>query len=310
MSHHHQHLDTAKGLKFAFWLNLVFSIIEIIGGFYTNSTAILADAFHDFMDVIAIGLAVLLEQVSNKKSDDKYTFGYKRYSVLSAVIVSAILVTGSIFMIREAILSFSEPNEIHTTGMLLLALVGIAANGLAFLKIKNEGKSLQAAHEHEHGAHDHEHGSKKRHQHANPNSQAVMLHLLEDVLGWVAVLIGAVIIYFTGWIWVDSVLTLGIASYIIFNAIKNLCSTAKILMQGTPVNLNLEKLKTAVINIPEVEEIKSLRVWTLDGAQHVASTILIIKKEVANDQDLLQNIQKVFSKNTVKDVTIQIERAQ
>lgn len=214
---HNHSKDNA--LSFAFWLNLAFSIVEVIGGVLTNSRAIIADAFHDLMDAVAIGLAILLEKVSGKKRSAKFSYGYKRFSLLSALGLSIFLLAGSVTMIIAGYHSFFAEKDVHSVGMLGLAILGLAVNGFAFLKIKNGGGHHH--HGHRHGGHNH-------------NSQSIMLHLLEDVLGWAAVLIGAVIIYFTGWNWIDGVLTIGIALYVGFNAIKSLFAKVKVLLQSVP----------------------------------------------------------------------------
>src|SRR5690606_37745461 len=209
------------GLSLAFFLNLFFAIIELIGGILTNSTAIIADAFHDFMDAVAIGMAVYMDRFSRKPKSSSYSYGYRRFSLLSAIIMSVILLVGAVFMVVQAIQSFNTVKEVNSVGMFGLAVLGITINGFAFLKIKKGGK---ATHHHAHSHH--LHGT------ADANTTAVMLHLLEDVLGWIAVLIGAIIIYFTDWYWIDGLLTIGIALFIGFNAIKNLWNTFKILLQA------------------------------------------------------------------------------
>ncbi|WP_324760549.1 cation diffusion facilitator family transporter [Sphingobacterium thalpophilum] len=222
MAHSHKHHHSPRnGTTLAFWLNLIFSIIEIIGGMLTNSTAIISDAFHDFMDALAIGAAVLLEKISGKKRTSTFSYGYRRFSLLSALTMSVFLLVGAVLMIGTAYDSFLSPKVVDSKGMLWLAVLGILINGFAFLRIK---KSDGHGHTHDH------------------NSRAIMLHLLEDVLGWVAVLIGAVVIYYTGWYWIDGLLALAIAGFIGYNACKNLISTMKIVLQSIPENVNLQQL--------------------------------------------------------------------
>lgn len=175
MSNTNHKKDSTSGLTFAFWLNFCFAIIEVVGGFLTNSTAILADALHDSIDTFGIGLAVILEKIAQKKSNNTFTYGYKRFSLLSSLIISILLLVGVVFMATQAIQSFFHPKEVHGLGMLGLAILGFLVNGFAFLKIKN-GNEQDNGHHHKH----HEH---------NQNEKAVMLHLLEDTLGRIAVLI-------------------------------------------------------------------------------------------------------------------------
>jgi len=287
--HRHHHHTTSKSLSVAFWLNLLFSGIEIIGGIWTNSTAIIADAFHDFMDAVAIGTAVFLEKLSGKKRTTRFSYGYRRFSLLSAVGLSVFLLTGAALMIFSAITSFYEPKEVNGLGMLGLALLGIAINGFAFLRIRKE----------------------ERHTHAennttNHNSKAIMLHLLEDVLGWIAVLIGAIIIYFTGWYWIDGVLTLCIAVFIGYNALNNLSGTMKILLQSVPENVNMEALQQELEVIEGIEGIHDLHVWSLDGSYSVASVHAVIN-ETASKEAVQAAILAVMKKFHIEHPTVQME---
>src|SRR5690606_32088559 len=191
-----RHRSKNKGLSLAFWLNLLFSIVEGIGGMLTNSTAILADAFHDFMDAVAIGVAVALERLSGRKRSDKFSYGYRRFSLLAALGMSLLLCGGAAVMIVNAVQSFVQPEPVNSPGMLWLAVLGIAVNGFAFLRIRRG-----PTHSH------------SNHPSTDHNSRAITLHLLEDVLGWIAVLLGATVIYFTNWFWIDGVLALGIACF-------------------------------------------------------------------------------------------------
>ncbi|MCE7057961.1 cation diffusion facilitator family transporter [Algoriphagus sp. AGSA1] len=297
MSHSHNHSDR-KDLSLAFWLNVLFSVIEVVGGILTNSTAILADAFHDFADAIAIGLAVLLEKLSGKKRTPKFSYGYKRFSLLSAIGMSLFLLIGAVFMCISAYHTFINPQIVDGKGMLFLAILGVAVNGFAFLRIKKPN-----GHSHHHG-HSHSHDT-------DFNRKAIMLHLLEDVLGWVAVLIGAVVIYFTGWYWVDGVLAIAIAIFIGYNATKNLISTMKILMQSVPANVDVARLSDELLQIPYVENIHDLHIWTLEGSYHVGSLHAVVHAIDKNrDVDILPSILKVMEKYKILHPTIQIETAR
>ncbi len=311
-NHNHKHpasdSNKTSALNLAFWLNFIFSIIELVGGLLTNSTAIITDALHDFTDSMAIGMAVYLEKLSLKPATEQFTFGFKRFSLLSALAMSAFLLVGSAVMMVTAIGSFSSPKVVHSQGMLLLAVLGIVVNGLAFVKIKSSGGQDGAGHHH-FGAHSHTHGHSHNHDseqsNQNQNSKAIMLHLLEDLLGWVAVLVGAIIIYFTDWFWIDGVLTVLIALFIGYNAYQNIKETLKILLMATPNDIDIEALKSAIINLEEVASIDQLRVWSLDGTDSIAS--IQIRAVAINDSDkTLEKVQQVFTKFAIEDVTVQI----
>lgn len=289
MEHQHHHSDKS-GISWAFWLNLLFSIIEIVGGFFTNSTAIIADAFHDFADAVAIGVAVLLEKLSGKRRTSKFSYGYKRFSLLSALGMSLFLLIGAVFMCIGSYQSFVSLEPVNSTGMLWLAALGIGINGFAFLKIKNGHHHHQQSHSHNH------------------NSKAIMLHLLEDVLGWVAVLIGAVFIYFTGWYWIDGVLALAIAVFIGYNATRNFIGTMKILLQSVPESVNIEKLSSELHHISGVQSIHDIHVWSIDGSYNIGSLHAVVHTIDSNRQnDILSAILQVMKKHKIQHPTIQIE---
>jgi len=295
MGHQHQHDHTgSKGLSLAFWLNLSFSVIEVTGGILTNSTAIIADAFHDFMDAVAIGIAVWLEKFSGKKRTAKFSYGYKRFSLLAALGMSAFLITGAVLMSVSAIRSFSTPKEVNSLGMLALAFFGVAINGFAYLRIKN-GNSSSHGHAHMH----------------NQNSKAIMLHLLEDALGWIAVLIGAAVIYFTGWNWIDGALALGIAGFIGYNATRNLIDTLKVLLQSVPEHINIDQLQEAIGNIEGIEDVHDLHIWSMDGVYHIGSMHVIIHPSENNREDhIYAAIVQLLEQHNIQHPTIQFETAQ
>lgn len=291
----------SKGLTWAFFLNLFFAVIELVGGFLTNSTAIITDAFHDFMDAAAIGVAVYMEKYSNKAPSQTFTFGYKRFSLLSGILLSTVLLIGALFMSYHALTSFQDIKPVNSTGMFLLALLGIAINGFAFFKIKNEGSN--ESHHHAHGhSHTHAHASHTK----NANSKAVMLHLLEDVLGWVAVLVGSAIMYFTHWYWIDALLTLLIALFIAYNAVTNLYSTFKILLQATPDGINLTELKANISNIIGVVETLDVKIWSIDGNTHVANVKIKIN-DVQQYQSVQHHIKNLLANEyQIKETTIEL----
>jgi cobalt-zinc-cadmium efflux system protein len=293
MAHNHDHYHTHKsGLSLAFWLNLFFSIIEVVGGLLTHSTAIIADAFHDFMDAMAIGMAVFLEKVSGRKRTAQFSYGYRRFSLLAALGMSVFLLAGVVLMVVSAINSFSAPKEVNSIGMLWLAVLGVAVNGLAFVRIK-KGSG------HSHHGHGHTH---------NHNSRAIMLHLLEDVLGWIAVLVGAVVIYFTNWFWIDGVLTLLIAAFVGFNATKNLVSTLKILLQSVPENVDVASLTHELKQLQGIKDIHDVHVWSLDGNYNVGSLHAVVNTAAEQyDNNIYSAIVKLMKKHHIQHPTVQLE---
>lgn len=253
-SHAHTH-DHAAGsnIKVAFFLNLFFSVIEIVGGIFTNSVAILSDALHDLGDSFSLALAWYFQRLSKKKRDVKFSYGYKRFSLLGALINSLVLLLGSFFVISESVKRLMEPEQAHAKGMLILAIFGIAINGLAFLRLK-KGTSL--------------------------NERAVGLHLLEDVLGWIAVLIGSIIMMFWNVPILDPILSLAIACYILLNIYRNLRDTMRVILQGTPDNVDMAAVERAIDTTQGVESLHDLHIWTMDGEYNILSVHIVVKPDL------------------------------
>lgn len=237
-SHDHNHNHSTGNITVAFWLNTGFALLELVGGFYTNSVAIMSDALHDFGDSLSLGLAYYLQKKSEKRKDHFYTYGYKRFSLLGAFITSIVLTIGSVFIISEAIQRFSNPQQPDTKGMLVLAVIGIAVNGAAMFRLK-KGNTL--------------------------SEKAVSLHFLEDVLGWVAVLVGAIVMSFVEVPILDPILSIGIALFILFNVYKNIRSVLKIILQAVPENVSEIELKKQIDDFTEISEIHDIHSWSMDG---------------------------------------------
>lgn len=246
-THHHSHSSSEKNISTAFFLNLFFVFIEIAGGIITNSFAIISDAIHDLGDCGAIGLAFFFEKFSQKKPDKKYTYGYKRYSLLSAIITSLILVIGSVAIIFGSIQRIKNPEEIKSLPMLIIAVFGVLINGIAAFKTS--------------------HGS-------GANEKAINLHMLEDVFGWIAVLIGSIFIHLFQWYFIDTLLSLVISAFLLFHSAKNILYTVSILLEKTPYDFNFEDYEAEISKLPGVENVHHIHVWSLDD-ETILSTIHI-----------------------------------
>jgi len=220
MSNNHK---STNNIRLAFVLNFLFTIVEIVGGFWISSIAILSDALHDFGDSISLGLSWYLEKVSQKKRTKGFTYGYRRFSLLAVFINSVILIGGSLYILSEAIPKIINQGESNVQGMFILAVIGIIVNGLAFLRTR-KGKTM--------------------------NERVVTWHLLEDVLGWAAILIASVAMM----IWeipiLDPILAVLITLYILWNVIKNLKKTVTIFLQGVPETVEISDIEKGVTTIP------------------------------------------------------------
>ena len=282
-SHNHHH-STGNGMKTAFWLNASFTVLELVGGILSNSTAIITDAIHDFGDTIAIGSGVWLEKLSKKGRNPTYSYGFKRFSLLSAILLSGFLLTGSSIMLVKSALDLFSPKVVDDQLMLAMAVIGIVVNGIGFWRIYKEERN---------------HGN---------NSKAVMLHLLEDVLGWVAVLIGSTIIYFTGWYWIDPLLSILIALFIISRTIPNLVASAKIFLQAVPDDVLVENIQNEILSVNGVHTIHDVHIWTMDGDYHVMSLHIVLEEKNAEQEaSILQQVVSIAEKYNVKHPTIQFE---
>ncbi|MFT4733690.1 MAG: cobalt-zinc-cadmium efflux system protein [Algoriphagus sp.] len=278
-SHGHDHGHSTENIGTAFFLNLVFAIIEIFGGFFTNSVAILSDALHDLGDSFSLGLAWYFQKKSYQKRDSTFTYGYKRFSLIGALVNSIVLLAGSIYMLTEAIPRILNPEETNAKGMLVLALFGILVNGAAVFKLK-KGNSL--------------------------NEKVVRLHLMEDVLGWVAVLIGSVLMYFFDWKIIDPLLSIGITGYVLFNIYGNLKGVFRVILQGAPEGLDDKEIILELIKLPEVLDIHDVRLWTMDGNFNVMTLHAVIKKE-AKKTEVKSEIRHKLQHMEVGHVTIEME---
>lgn len=270
-------MKTEKNILIAFLLNLLFSIFEMYGGIITGSVAILSDSVHDMGDAMSIGLSYILEKKSKKAPDNKYTYGYIRYSIIGSIITSTILLTGSIFVIYEAIKRFINPQELNYNGMILIAIVGIIINTLAAL-ITKEGNSL--------------------------NQKSVNLHMLEDVLGWIVVLIGGILIKFTNITYIDGLLSIGVALFILRHAARNIKQVLDLFLEKTPENINIDELEQHIKEIKEIIDVHHIHVRSIDGFNTFITLHAVVKKY---DSNIKKQIRQELKEHGIAHSTIELE---
>jgi cobalt-zinc-cadmium efflux system protein len=277
---HHHH--AVKNLKTAFFLNLSFTIIEIAGGLFTNSIAILSDALHDLGDTLSIGFSWYFQKLSGKSRDQNYSYGYRRLSLVAAFVSAVILLTGSLFIVSESVPRLFNPESVKVEGMLLLAAVGVAVNGLAVLRLK-KGESS--------------------------NERVVMLHLLEDVLGWIAVLVGSVIMYFFKWPVVDPILSIMIAIFILWNAVRNIREFVRIFLQGIPKDVDLDSVSLEIEKIEKVKSVHDVHIWSMDGEYNVLSAHVVVDDNLPMEEIVrIKNAsKKIFRKLKINHETLEFE---
>jgi cobalt-zinc-cadmium efflux system protein len=281
-SHHGHKHSSGSNLKLAFFLNLGFTILEIFGGLYTNSVAILSDAVHDLGDSFSLGLAWYLNKKSKKTATNQFSFGYQRFSLAGAFINALILLVGSIYIINEAIQRFQNPEVSDAQGMILFALVGVSVNGYAAYRVSKG---------------------------ASQNEKVISWHLVEDVLGWVAVLIAGIVLYFKDIPWLDPALSLGIALFILWNVFKNLKGTIYIFLQAVPNDVSLDEIKGKICQLEKVDSVHHMHVWSLEGEHHVFSVHAKLAPAVSIDElvDIKTRIKTILKSYPFSHYTVEIE---
>ena len=244
-------MKTEHNILVAFILNIAFSIFELFGGIITGSIAILSDSLHDFGDALSIGVSCFLEKKSKKKPDYKYTYGYVRYSVMGSIITTIILLIGSLFVIYESIKRLINPVEVNYNGMIIIAIFGVIVNFIATYYTR-EGDSL--------------------------NQKSVNLHMLEDVLGWIVVLIGSILIKFTSISIIDPILSIGVAIFILYNACKNMKEVIDLFLEKTPSNIDIDELKKHLMEVNGVIDIHHIHIRSIDGYNNYITLHVVVNK--------------------------------
>lgn len=233
---HHSHDETTKGLLIAFFMNFSFVIIEIVTGVLSGSITLLSDAVHDFGDSTSIVIALIFNKFSKKEKCDRHPFGHKRFNLLGALITSLILILGSIGVLYFAIIRLFNPVTINSTIMIYIAIFGVVVNGIPVLKLSQSKDVL---------------------------SRSIMLHLLEDFLGYIGVLVSGTLIALTGIYQIDSITSIIISGFILFNASKNLILIFNQILITTPTSVDADEVKAKVEEITNIT-IESLYVWEYD----------------------------------------------
>ena len=275
---HHHHKKAGENLAFVFFMNLAFNIIVIAGGLATNSMAILADCIHDMADTISIAFAWFLENVAQKDSTDKYSYGYQRFSILGAVIISIFVIIMAFIILYEAIPRLFAPEGVDAGGMLIVASVGIMFKSISVYRL-HDGETF--------------------------NEKAILFHQLGDVFEWVAILLlSLVLMFWDGAPSLDPFISIGIALWLIFNLGRNLYKSFEVLLQKTPDHFDVNKFKESVLNIDGIESFDDFHVWSLDGIDSVLT--LKVSIDDWNNQERIKNdIYDIASKYHIVDITIE-----
>lgn len=270
-------MKTDKNILIAFLLNLGFTIFEAIGGVLTGSVAIASDALHDLGDAVSIGISYFMEKKSKRPPDNKYTYGYSRFSVMGSLITTITLIIGSIIVFVSAIQRLIFPTDIHYTGMIIFAAIGVVVNFVAAY-VTRAGDSL--------------------------NQKAVNLHMLEDVMGWMIVLIGAIVMYFTDWYFIDACLSIVTAIFIAARAFMHLTRASNVLNEKVPSGISMKDIQKHLEKIKGVENVHHLHVWTLDGHNHCATLHVVTN---ASSHGIKQAVREELAEHGINHATIEVE---
>lgn len=270
-------MKTEKNILIAFILNLAFSVFEFFGGILTGSVAIMSDAVHDIGDAASIGISYFLERKSKRQPDETYTYGYLRYSVIGSVITTLILLFGSVAVIVNAVSRIITPTEINYDGMILFAVIGVIVNFVAAWVTK-EGDSL--------------------------NQKAVNLHMLEDVLGWAVVLVGAIVMRLADISVIDPLMSIGVAVFIVINAVKNLKEILDLFLEKLPQDIDLEEIKEHILHIDQVEDVHHIHIWSMDGHSHYATMHIVTRGDAHTVKHL---VKEELREHGIGHATLELE---
>lgn len=270
-------MKTTKNILIAFVLNLSFSVFELFGGILTGSVAILSDSIHDLGDAASIGVSLFLERKSQKEANEVYTYGYARYSALGSAFTLLILFVGSAIVITNAIGRIISPAPIHYDGMIVFAVLGVIINTIAAF-ITREGSSL--------------------------NQKAVNLHMLEDVLGWIVVLIGAIIMRFTDCYLLDPIMSIAVAIFILIESFRQFKEILDLFLEKTPTQIHMFEIQTAINALDGVSGIHHIHIWSLDGKRNYATMHIVTDSDPCQIKTL---VRKKLSELGIHHATLELE---
>ena len=263
----------------AFFLNLSYAIVEFIAGGIFGSSAVLADSVHDLGDAIAIGISALLETISNREEDRQYTLGYKRFSLLGAMLTAVILMIGSVLVILENVTKIVHPQPVNEEGILWLGIIAVAINVLASLVVR-KGKTK--------------------------NESILSLHFLEDTLGWLAVILMAIILRFTDWYILDPLLSLVISIFILSKAIPRFWSALKIFLDAVPEGVDIKQVMSDLEGLDNVASLNQLNLWTMDGLEKNA-IVHVCLKEIEQMETCKEFIRNLLKDCGFQNITIEVD---
>jgi len=285
-NHDHNHGDLkGKKLGFSILLNILITIAQVIGGLISGSLSLLSDALHNFSDVIALIISYIADKLTQKEFTQEQTFGYKRAEVIAALINAASLIAIALILAKEAITRFHEPVEIESFLVIALAAFSILVNGGSVLLLKKDSEE-------------------------NMNMKSAYLHLLSDMISSVAVLAGGIGMYYLQIFWIDSVLSIMIAVYLVYSSFGLLVKTLRVLMHFVPSDLDLMAIKDDILQIPSIENIHHIHAWQLNDKEvhfeaHIDFKEDLCLSKVCEITDQIKNLLK--DKFQIEHIVLQSE---
>jgi cobalt-zinc-cadmium efflux system protein len=273
--------DREKNVGFAAALNILFTVIELIGGLLTNSLALLADALHDFVDSSALIIAWLAEKKAKQPATSKMTFGYRRLSLLSAAFTAIVLIAGSLFVLYQAIPRLINPEPVNVGGVILIAIIGVTINGLGYFRLK-KGMSQ--------------------------NEKILSWHLMEDILGWIVLLTGSIIMKFWNKPVIDPIMTLGFTIFVLWGASKNAKETFNLLLEGVPKYIDIDKVKESILSVEGVRRVHDIHIWSLEGETDILTAHVVVEnKYLQKPENIKQSIRSILKKRHIEHSTLELE---
>lgn len=270
-------METEKKILVAFILNLAFSIFELVGGILTGSVAIISDSVHDIFDAVSIGVSYFLEKKSKRQPDKIYTYGYARFSVLGGMITTALLLLSSVAVIANAVCRIIMPVRINYNGMIIFAVFGVLVNFLAAY-LTRKGDSV--------------------------NQKAVSLHMLEDLLGWIVVLVGAVVMKFTDLAIIDPLMSIGVAIFILINAAKGLREILELFLEKVPHGIDIDEITEHLSELDGVLDVHHIHIWSTDGQRNYATMHIVADGDTHN---VKESVRHELREHGINHVTIELE---
>ena len=275
-------MSSKTSIWLAFFLNLSYAIVEFIAGGIFGSSAVIADSVHDLGDALAIGLSALLETISNREEDRQYTLGYKRFSLLGAMLTAVILMIGSVLVILENVTKIVHPQSVNEKGILWLGILAVSINVLASLVVR-KGKTK--------------------------NESILSLHFLEDTLGWLAVILMAIILRFTDWYILDSLLSLVISIFILTKALPRFWSALKIFLEAVPEGVEAGNLEKDLETLTNVKSVNQLSIWSMDDLENNAIIHLCLE-DWEQMTETKNQVRQLLEERGIQNITIEVDTSQ